>query len=269
MQTDFKALDIESIRESTDCGTIHYFDSLDSTSSWLLKYGKCGDICISEEQTVGRGRRGNTWESPRGNIFFSMCWCFTEVTENWSLLGLVVGIAVADALAEMGLKGHGIKWPNDVFWNLKKLGGILLETADQSGKIVIGIGLNISLSTQVEDKIGQAATSINEVMGITDKNHHFSDVVIAKETIYTHLINHLQKHLANFKSLIFDEFVETWKIWDVLQGRQISFNYQNEKVTGEAIGIDKFGRLKVLKSTGEINVYSSAEIKLTKNGNSE
>ncbi len=269
MLTSFKPLDIEKIKKATGCRAIHYFDSLDSTSSWLLKYGKCGDICISEEQTIGRGRRGNTWESPRGNIYFSLCWCFAEMTENWSLLGLVTGIAVADALAELGLRRHGIKWPNDIFWEQKKLGGILLETADQSGKVVIGIGLNVFLSTQAEEKIGQAATSIDEAMGITDENNSLNEVVITKETIYIQLISHLQKKLNNFNNLDFDSFVETWKIWDVLQGRQVNFNYQNEKISGKAIGIDKFGRLRVLKSSGEINAYSSVEIKLTKNGNSE
>ncbi len=269
MLTDYKPLEIETIKEDTGCKTIHYFDSLDSTSSWLLKYGKCDDICISEEQTIGRGRRGNTWESPQGNIYFSLCWCFAEISENWSLLGLVTGIAVADALAEIGLKGHGIKWPNDIFWEQKKLGGILLETADQSGKVVIGIGLNVSLSTEAEEKIGQAVTSINEAMSITDDHNSLNKVVITREVIYTQLISHLQKQLSNFNSLAFDSFVETWKTWDILQGRQVNFNYQNKKISGKAIGIDTFGRLKVLESSGEINSYSSVEIKLTKNGTGE
>ena len=258
-----KPLNIVKIKESTHCGNIHYFNSIDSTNSWLLENGECGDICISEIQTSGRGRRGNTWESPQGNISFSLCYCFAEITEHWSLLGLITGIAIAEALEDIGLKGHGVKWPNDIFWKQKKLGGILLETSDQSGKVVIGIGLNISLPSKTHEKIGQAATCLTEAMATTN------DMTLSKETLFTHLITRLHARFSNFDNLNFDHFIKSWRVWDILRGKQVTFDHQGTIISGEVIKIDKQGRLGILKNSGEVCFYTSADIKLTKNGNSE
>ncbi len=258
-----KPLNIDKIKEATHCRNIYYFDSVDSTNSWLLENGKCGDICISDTQTLGRGRRGNAWESPQGNVSFSLCYCFNEITEHWSLLGLVTGIAIVEALEDIGLKGHGIKWPNDIFWQQKKLGGILLETSDQSGKVVIGIGLNISLPSRTHEKIGQAVTSLTEAMGETNNS------ILSKDTLYIHLIKRLNSRLSVFNNLNFDHFIESWRAWDILQGKQVTFDHQNTMISGEVVKIDKHGRLGILKHSGELCFYTSADIKLTKNGNSE
>ncbi len=249
-------LNIEKIKESTSCGEIHYFDSINSTNSWLLENGNCGDICISEVQTMGRGRQGNMWESPEGNIYFSFCKCFEEITEHWSLLGLVTGIAIAEALDDMGLTGHGVKWPNDIFWQQKKMGGILLETTGQSGKVVIGIGLNISLSYQTHEKIGQVAISLSEAMG--------EKVIAPKEALFIHLIKRLQARVDDFENLKFDEFIKSWKTWNILEGKYVNFENQGTMISGKVINIDKHGRLGVLKSSGNIGFYSSAEIKVSK-----
>jgi BirA family biotin operon repressor/biotin-[acetyl-CoA-carboxylase] ligase len=258
-----KPLNINNIRESTNCGNIHYFDSVDSTNSWLLENGKCGDICISETQTSGRGRRGNTWESPQGNISFSLCYCFNKITKYWSLLGLVTGIAIAEALEDIGLKGHGVKWPNDIFWQQKKLGGILLETPNQSGKVIIGIGLNISLPSKTHRKIEQAVACLTDALPISSCNS------FSKETLFTHLINRLHNRLSTFSDLSFNEFIESWEAWDILRGKSVTFDHQGKIVSGEVIKIDKHGRLGILKCSGEICYYTSADIKLGKNGDSQ
>ncbi|MCK5664389.1 MAG: biotin--[acetyl-CoA-carboxylase] ligase [Thiotrichaceae bacterium] len=262
MPEKFKPLNINKIKTSTNCGDIHYFDSINSTNSWLLENGKCGDICISETQTSGRGRRGNTWESPHGNISFSLCYCFNEITEHWSLLGLITGIAIAEALEDIGLKEHGVKWPNDIYWKQKKLGGILLETSDQSGKVVIGIGLNISLPLKTHEKIEQAVTCLTEAM--TTTNNTFS-----KELLFTHLIKRLHAKFSAFDHFDIDHFIQSWKAWDILNGKHVTFEHQGTMIFGEVIKIDKHGRLGILKQSGELCFYTSADIKLAKKGNSE
>ena len=247
-----KSLDIDQIKESTACGTIHYFESLNSTNSWLLEHGQCGDICISESQTTGRGRRGNNWVSPQGNIYFSLCWCFNEMVEHWSLLGLVTGIAIAEALQDIGLTSHGVKWPNDIFWQQKKLGGILLETVDQSGKVIIGIGLNCTLLTDSSKMIGQPVISLAETM-----NNN-----VSRDEVITRLIIRLNEKLNSFKRLNFDQFMQSWQTWDILRAEQVYFDHQGIEVSGEVVEIDKHGRIGILKNTGELCFYSSADIRL-------
>jgi len=261
MPITYKSLNVDRIKKSTKHESIHHFESLNSTNSWLLENGQCGDICISDQQSAGRGRRGNIWVSPNGgNIYFSQCWCFDSKIKHWSLLGLVAGLAIAEALEDIGIKGHGIKWPNDIFYQQKKLGGILLETIDQSGKVVIGIGLNVELAKKTTNKISQPVTSINEVI----KDNH-----IPRELVLIKLISRIEKRLSQFASLDFQQFIASWKKWDILQNKQVSFDHQGIIIVGKVVELDKYGRLGILKNSGELSFYSSADIKLAKSKDSK
>lgn len=254
MQTTKILLNIEKIQKEIPFGLVNYFQAIDSTNSWLVENGKCGDICISEMQNKGRGRRGNKWVSPKtGNIYLSLCWCFQEIPKHWTLLGLVVGVAIAEVLAEIGLKNHGIKWPNDVFWKDNKLGGILIETLDQSGVVIIGIGLNKMMSPEHSEKIDQKVIGLDELL---------PKGKISREELITKLIIKLHQHLTSFKTLQFDKFISSWKTWDILLDETVSFKQYGEEITGKVVDIDQYGRLGVQIKTGAINYFSSAEIKI-------
>lgn len=253
-------LDINNIRKQLDhdCGKITAFDSIDSTSSWLLENGASGDVCISETQTAGRGRRGNQWVSPdAGNIYFSMCWHFDEISEHWSLLGLVVGIAVAETLKEFGLQQHGVKWPNDIFWQERKMGGILLESQDQSGRIVIGIGLNINMLDDIESSgiqhISQPWVSLQEALG---------GKIVSRNQVIAKMMNILRARLSSFSELSLEDFLIEWKGWDVLSGRVVSIQQKEGESSGKVVGIDKHGRIGILLENQMIHYFSSVDIKL-------
>ena len=104
---------------------------------------------LAECQTGGRGRREKSWHSPAGgNIYLSLGWWFRDCQWPLSTLPLIVAIAVCQALARAGLRGHGIKWPNDILVEGKKLAGILVEMQSAgSGPAlaVIGVGLNVRM----------------------------------------------------------------------------------------------------------------------------
>ena len=113
----------DAVETISGLGQISFFEKIDSTNAWLLENGACGDICLSEAQTSGHGRRDKKWISPSsGNIYFSMCKCLDDTNQHRSLLGLIVGIAIAEALEDIGLIGHGIKWPNEYLLGTKKTG---------------------------------------------------------------------------------------------------------------------------------------------------
>jgi len=107
-----------------------------------------GEALLAEYQTAGRGRRGRTWVAPPGGaICLSFSWVFGEVPRDLGALGLVIGVCAMEALQRLGVVGVGLKWPNDLLINDRKLGGILIELrAESSGPacVVIGIGLNIA-----------------------------------------------------------------------------------------------------------------------------
>ena len=255
--------ELQQIEGVMAAGSLSYFESIDSTNTWLMEHGQCGDICISETQSLGRGRRGNTWISPKsGNIYLSLCWCFEKMTENWSLLGLVVGVAIAEALKEFGLTQHGVKWPNDIYWQGRKMGGILIETVGHTGQVIIGIGLNVNMPTNIADQIDQQVISLTDAYEL-EKNlkggmHSRVDLIC----ILIKSLNNTLKGFSNFKC---KDFNDAWKTWDILQGQQVSFSNQGVVVRGKVVGLDGHGRIGILLGSGETSYFSSADIKLKKN----
>ena len=252
MQT--KPLDIELIKqhiEHQDINNVWLFDSLDSTNAWLLKNGFCGDVCLAEQQTAGRGRRGRIWHSPQqGNLYLSLKYCFNEMPKHYGLLSLLVGVVIAKCLQKEGLQGHGLKWPNDILWQGKKLGGVLLESKGNLKEIVIGIGLNVAMQEQKE--IDQPWISLNQVLGCeVDRNR-----------LVGRLLSALLTRLQHFSELNFDEFVQEWSTWNLLENQLITVLENNRKVTGRFAGIDQQGLLKLCTDNGNIQKFSAADVSI-------
>jgi len=142
-----------------------------STNTLLLERANpavgSSEVLLAEYQTAGRGRRGRTWVAPPGgSICLSLSWMFGEVPRDLSALGLVVGVCALRALRLLGLDTVGLKWPNDLLVDERKLGGILIELrAESAGPacVVIGIGVNVALGAPLLEKIatmGLAATDL-------------------------------------------------------------------------------------------------------------
>lgn len=230
---------------------IHLFAQLDSTNRWVLQHGQCGDVCLAEQQTAGRGRRGRAWQSPAGvNLYLSLRWCFAEVPANLPVLSLVAGVAVAEALADCAIQGHGVKWPNDLFYDGKKLGGILLEAVGTLDQVIIGIGLNINMLAYEGDGIDQPWTSLQAMQGGW----------VARNPLVVAILNRLMGYLQHFPELDMAQFQQTWQRWDVLAQRSVRVLVGSEMQEGLACGIDSQGQLRLKLSDGSIRNFSSADV---------
>ena len=125
-------------------------DSTNDVARELLARGKLGHgaVILAERQRQGRGRRGRNWESPNGGLWFSVV-LFPEITiAELAKISLVSALAVAGALQRFVPSGTGVKWPNDVLLNGRKVAGILLEMKGEFDKIeyvIIGIGINVNV----------------------------------------------------------------------------------------------------------------------------
>jgi BirA family biotin operon repressor/biotin-[acetyl-CoA-carboxylase] ligase len=107
-----------------------------------------GAVLVADHQTHGRGRHGRSWSAPaRSQLILSVGVDAAPVpAEGWGWLPLVCGVAVIDALHRVaGVSAH-LKWPNDVLVDGRKLAGILAEVATPAAAVVVGIGLNVTLS---------------------------------------------------------------------------------------------------------------------------
>jgi BirA family biotin operon repressor/biotin-[acetyl-CoA-carboxylase] ligase len=234
-----------------ELGQVHVFPECPSTNEWLLEQGGCGDVCLAEKQTAGRGRRGRVWQSPaQKNIYFSLRWCFERVPAFYGSLSLQVGLAVAGALKEAGLQGHGLKWPNDIYYDGRKLGGILLQTAQPLQQVIIGIGLNVNMRGEDVEGIDQPWCSLADILGQPFDRNRLVSV----------LLQHLLPALQTFPAADKTRLIKDWQQWDILAGKQVQIHSGSQLFTGLVQGINAQGQLDVLLNSGVQQYFSSADV---------
>ena len=233
---------------------LEVFDTISSTNDYLLRKEKNKDkdikICIAEEQTKGRGRRGKSWISPKfKNIYFSLNSYLKK--EDLSGLSIAVALSVSEVLNKINVMSL-IKWPNDLLVGNKKICGILIETAKVGEliKVVIGIGINVNM--EYSELIDQEWTSIKlEKKQSVDRN-----------SIITEMINQLCITLNKFEQEEFDYFLKKFTSLDLLKDKEFTLKDKpNETFIGK--GIDNKGLLIAQNLKDQrIVKFSSGEVSL-------
>ena len=226
---------------------INVFEELDSTSNWLKTQAQSPMVCLAEKQTKGRGRNGNQWRSPDAeNIYLSFSWVFESLPKHLPLLSLWVGITIAETLKTLGIENHGIKWPNDLYWQHKKLGGVLIETSSASSRLIVGIGINAN--AEIMEEVDQPWTSLSAMTG---KN-------IDRNKLLATLLDDLFVAMACFPSLDVNELQSRWAKWDLIKGKPVTFLQGHEQFEGSAQGIDDAGNLLVKMESGHIKSFNTS-----------
>jgi BirA family biotin operon repressor/biotin-[acetyl-CoA-carboxylase] ligase len=233
---------------------------LDSTNRYLMAGAQAewpsGAVCLAEQQTAGRGRQGRSWLTPFGaSLAYSLLWRFAAHPAALSGLSLATGLAVARALERLGVTGVGLKWPNDVWWRERKLGGILLESGGTSGDfyVVAGIGVNVALPRQESAVIDQPWVDLQEILG---------DEPISRNSLAAALISELIETFLRFEQSGFAGLAADWARFDQVKDRQVSLHLPNTTVTGVARGVDTIGALLLETANGEVKPYVGGEISL-------
>lgn len=237
---------------------LEIFESVASTNQYLQKKAdKNILVCLSEEQTLGKGRLERYWYSPFGqNIYLSCKYSFQKDVSELSGLSLVVSLAIVKTLQHYKLP-HSIltKWPNDITYHNQKICGILVEIqAESHGKCeaTIGIGINVNMLDD-DNCINQAWTSLRKILGeYIDRNH-----------LTVLLLENLFAYLEKFKKKGFAPFTEEWNTIDSLYNKKITLNNLNNKETGIAKGVDDSGYL-ILKTNEKLKSYSSGDTLIVK-----
>lgn len=238
---------------------LEIYQQIDSTNRYLVERAqadaKSGLVCFAESQTSGKGRRGRQWVSPFGsNIYLSILWQFQNDPASISGLSLAVGVAVIRALRELGLIEVGLKWPNDIYWQEKKLGGILIEVSGEAGgscSAVIGLGLNLYLPIKETASIMQPWTDLEHIIG--SQNY-------SRNKIAALLLNHLLPVIANFETDALKPYLSEWRSFDVMLNKAVSIYIGNQAIYGVVMGIDDNGMLLMKNAAGEIKTFASGEV---------
>ncbi len=233
---------------------------IDSTNQYLLdrvNESDKGRVCLAEYQANGRGRRGRQWVSPFGsNLYLSMYWRLDAGMAAAMGLSLVIGIAAVEALEAIGIEGVKLKWPNDLYYQDKKLAGILVEMSGQAGgaaHLVIGMGLNIGMP-DVQPDIDQPWTTLNQACG---------DLSIDRTQLALSLIEHWNTALVDYELKGLAGFVERWNRLDNFLGRPVKLLMGPREVHGVVKGIDQQGGV-ILETEKGLDTYIGGEISLRK-----
>lgn len=226
--------------------------SIASTNTALLgrpgRRSGVSEVLLAEYQSAGRGRRGRAWLAPPGGaICLSLSWTFAAVPPDLGALGLVIGVCALRALHDVGVRGAGLKWPNDLLVGERKLGGVLIDLrAESSGPahVVIGIGLNVALGAGVLRKIAAAGLPATDLA-------RAGLAAPSRNRVAAGLISRCIDGLSAFERAGLEPFLAEWRSVDALRGRAVDVKaVEGASARGLARGIDVHGALLVETSRG-------------------
>jgi len=217
---------------------------VDSTNTRLLAaaappVGRA-DACLSELQHAGRGRRGRRWIAPFGaGVALSVAWTFNGGAGRLAALSLAVGVAVARALARAGARGVALKWPNDIWFEDRKLGGVLVELRAEGGgpaHVVIGVGINVNLDPQARRELEAGGTRVAAAADACAAPPPRNQVAGA-------VLDELLNMLVEFERDGFAAYRDAWSALDALSGRPSRVLLGDNVICGVARGVDHAGAL--------------------------
>lgn len=244
--------------------TLEVLNEIDSTNRYLADRAARADIaapaiCLAEFQSAGRGRRGRQWQSPFGaNLYLSLLWRFHAMPADLPALSLAVGVTVAEALHQEGYAGIGLKWPNDLLFEGRKLGGILIEHRGEMGgpcQVIVGVGLNVHMQGGQAAGIDQPWVSLAEVTGTQ------STAQPGRNRLAGQLARGLITALKQYEQEGFAAFNARWARFDLARGKRIRLEQGGQWTEAEALGVDRDGALLV-RLRGERQRFLSGDISL-------
>ena len=222
--------------------TVEVLPEIDSSNSELMRRARAGQheatLLVAERQTAGRGRMGRVWQSqPGDSLTFSLSLSLTP--KDWSGLSLAVGLSLAESLHP----DVGLKWPNDLWFQDRKLGGILVEAASMGGRsqVVVGVGLNIR--ARPADGLNTAPAALTELLPD-----------LTAPACLARLSLPLVQTLLAFEREGFAPLQNRFESRDVLKGRRV---HTSDGLLGAALGVSASGALRLQTDTGLQEIHSA------------
>jgi len=210
-----------------------------------------GATFLADAQTAGRGRGGHVWHSPPGeNLYLSIVLRPAVAPADIAPITLAIGLAVA-RVAMRGLRGAdriGLKWPNDVYADGRKLAGVLVEgqlRGDRVASLVAGIGLNVN-ARSFPPELAQRATSL-ALLGVDARD---------RSQLAAALIAEVGRLVALYEEARLGPMLAEIRALDALRGREVDVG----GTRGVAVGIDDAGRLLLRDAAGAVHAVVSGEV---------
>lgn len=238
-------------------GEIYCYDSVDSTNEEAKRavgYAPDRSVFVANQQTAGKGRRGRTWISPKGeDLFFSLLLRPDIPPESASMLTLVAAMAAAEVAERYSRESCQIKWPNDIVLHNRKICGILTEMGAEMGEIsyvIIGVGFNLN-RTEFEEDIASMATSIRKETG-------------ERITRAAFLADCLAEFMKRFEIFLREgnlrPFVKEYDSHLINVGKEVKIISRQGTRIRTALGINEKGELRIQDELGREETVFTGEV---------
>ncbi len=255
------ALEVDPLLDTERFGrNFVFFDETDSTNGEALRLAEGGSpegtVVVADSQTAGRGRLNRQWFSPPGlNLYFSLVLRPSVQPARVPQIALVTGMAVARCLGSLTSDlAVGVKWPNDVLLEGRKLCGILCDMrseVDLVHHVIVGVGINVNVDrSHFPDEIAETATSLKVALGReVSRARLLAGILLEMERAYTMW---LESGLDAFRPI--------WQQRSVLKGRWVSVSALNERICGRVVDLAPSGALVVEQEDGTRREIASGDV---------
>jgi BirA family transcriptional regulator, biotin operon repressor / biotin---[acetyl-CoA-carboxylase] ligase len=248
---------------------LYYFERVSSTMDIAMQLGGAnapeGTLVIAESQTKGRGRLGRGWISPKyKGIYVSLILKPDIPPADAPVLTLMAAVSICEGISQIAGIEPQIKWPNDIFVQNKKLGGILTELKaelDAASFVIIGIGLNVNNNS---DELIKEAISLKEArMGgqggqenlPSERSEDINRAELLKE-----ILRRIEENYLSLQKKGSAPILEKWRNYNITLGRRVKAVSHKRHIEGEAVDIDTDGGLLLRTDSGIMEKLMAGDV---------
>jgi BirA family biotin operon repressor/biotin-[acetyl-CoA-carboxylase] ligase len=250
--SDIKAYLMDNLKTRFMGRELTYLATTTSTQDIATELAKKaapeGTVVIAGEQQSGRGRMGRSWLSPAGGLATSII--LRPPVDSVYLLPAITSVAVFRTLRNLGIRA-GIKWPNDVLIEDKKVCGILIEHGLKAGELsysIVGVGINVNFDTGSYPEIADIATSLSVQLG--------HEVPVAE--VARHLYTELEDIYTGMSEPSY--VIKEWSQNMVTIGRRVSADFHGNRIDGTAEGVNRQGNLVMRLADGSTKEIVAGDV---------
>jgi len=238
---------------------LHLVSKIQSTNTLAMDIATQGapegTVVLAEVQTAGKGRLGRSWFSPKGNIYLSVILRPNIPLQKSPLVTLMGSVAVATAIQETCNLPALIKWPNDVYIQGKKVSGLLTEMSAEQDRIrhlVLGIGINANMDcSHLPDDVRLHTTTL-----AAETHSHINRTMLVRQLLQS--LDHWYRQFLSDDQDVLKE----WKKLNITLGKRVMVTDCNETFEGQALGIDKEGRLIIKRDNDTTQHIAAGDVSL-------